>query len=243
MSLLHRQVLRVLIADIVSGTLREESRLPREADLARDFGVGRGVVREAIRGLEERGLVRVRRGSGAVVLPARSWDVLDADVLETVLDAPVGTTVLAEFVECRRTLEIAAAGLAAERATAEDLIAMAQALAQMTASSSHAPSRAAEDLFHEADVSFHSAILAAAGNRIFTRITEPIQRALATARRPLAHPEARLEKALPEHKRILTAISRRDVDEARAAMAAHLTTVERYLEQYAAATGRVAGPR
>jgi GntR family transcriptional repressor for pyruvate dehydrogenase complex len=64
-------------------------------------------------------------------------------------------------------------------------------------------------------------------------MTEPIHRALNAARRPLARPEARLERSLPEHRRILTAVAQGDADEARAAMREHLLTVEAYLREYA----------
>ena len=65
-------------------------------------------------------------------------------------------------------------------------------------------------------------------------MTEPIHRALATARRPLARPELRLERSLPEHRRILAAIAAGDPGEARSAMAEHLATIEGYLHEYEA---------
>jgi len=61
----HRDVLRVLIADIVGGVREEGEQLPRETDLVEEFGVSRGVVRECIRALEERHLVSVKHGKGA----------------------------------------------------------------------------------------------------------------------------------------------------------------------------------
>ncbi len=234
---LHRQLMRVLMADIAQGAFREGERLPPENVLASQFGASRGVVRESLRGLEERGVVSVRHGRGATVLPARAWNLLDADVLSAVLQTRASAEVLAEFLESRRILEIEAAGLAAERATGEDLSRLADAFARMSASAARAQaSPAAEDLFHEADILFHTAIFSASGNRILSRLVEPIQRALETARRPLAHPEARIERSLPEHKAILSAIANRSPDEARAAMSTHLTTIEGYLREYAEST-------
>jgi GntR family transcriptional repressor for pyruvate dehydrogenase complex len=131
-------------------------------------------------------------------------------------------------------LEIEAAGLAAERAGAADLTALSDALERMRASAERAPgNRAAEDLYHEADIDFHRAVIGATGNRALGRMTEPIHRALAAARRPLARPDARQARSLPEHRRILTAIAAGAPAEARAAMAAHLRTVEEYLREYA----------
>src|ERR687890_1763262 len=117
MSRLHRTLMRVLIGDIVGGGLEAGSQLPREADLATRFGVSRGVARESLRGLEERGLVTVKHGRGATVNPDDRWDVFDPDVLAALLDGAQGAEILTEYLECRRILEIEAAGLAAERAT------------------------------------------------------------------------------------------------------------------------------
>ena len=75
-------------------------------------------------------------------------------------------------------------------------------------------------------------------------MTEPVHRALAAARRPLARPELRLERSLPEHRRILARDRRRrPATAARAAMRDHLLTVERYLPEYAARTAGRPTPR
>jgi GntR family transcriptional repressor for pyruvate dehydrogenase complex len=92
---------------------------------------------------------------------------------------------------------------------------------------------AAEALYHDADIAFHRVLIAAAGNRALGNMTEPVHRALAEARRPLARPEHRIDRSLPEHRRILAAVAARDVEEARAAMRDHLRTVEGYLNEYA----------
>jgi DNA-binding FadR family transcriptional regulator len=233
MSRLHEHLMRVFIADIASRRFAPGEPLPREADLASQFGVSRGVAREALRGLEERGLVRVKHGRGATVNADDRWDVFDPDVLGALLRSDHGAAILREYLECRRILEIEAVGLAAERATEADLAALADALARMTTSAERARGNpAAEDLYHEADIAFHRALIAATGNRALGNMTEPIHRALTAARHPLARPDARMERALPEHRRILTAIADRDPAAARAAMRDHLVTVEGYLREF-----------
>ncbi|HEY6891661.1 MAG TPA: FadR/GntR family transcriptional regulator [Solirubrobacter sp.] len=235
MSRLHRTLLEVLVADIVGGALAAGQRLPTEKELAQRFGVSRGVAREGLRSLEERGLVTVKHGSGASVLPATEWDMFNPDVIAAVLSGDRGPQLLGDYLECRRLLEIEAAGLAAQRATREQLVALSEALERMTAAAvqtAGAPS--AEDRFHAADIAFHRAVIRATGNSALGGMTEPVHRALAAARRPLARPELRLERSLPEHRRILAAIADGDADGARAAMRDHLLTVERYLSEYAA---------
>jgi GntR family transcriptional repressor for pyruvate dehydrogenase complex len=234
MSRLHEHLMQVLIADVTGGRLEAGSQLPREADVAAQFGVSRGVARECIRGLEERGLVTVKHGRGATVNDPTRWRVLDPDVLHALLGSARGAEVLREYLECRRILEIEAAGLAARRATEPQLAALADAFAGMTAAAERADDNpAAEDLYHAADIAFHRALIDATGNRALGNLTEPIHRALTAARRPLARPDRRFDRSLPEHERILRAVARGDADGARDAMAAHLATVEAYLHEYA----------
>jgi DNA-binding FadR family transcriptional regulator len=222
------------VADIVRGVLPAGARLPTETELAQRFDVSRGVARECLRSLEERGLVMVKHGSGATVLPETEWDMFNTDVIAAVLDSDRSAAMLGDYLECRRLLEIEAAGLAAERATNDHLAALSDAMDRMSVAAIEAPgSPSAEDLFHAADVAFHRAVIRATGNVALGRMTEPVHRALAAARRPLARPEHRLERSLPEHRRILAAIAARDPEAARAAMREHLLTVERYLREYA----------
>ena len=108
--------MRILIADIVSGVRPAGEMLPREVDLAEEFEVSRGVARETIRAMEERGLISVKHGKGATVNEPDEWDVFDPDVLAATLDSERGSEVLAEYLECRRILKVEAAGMAAERA-------------------------------------------------------------------------------------------------------------------------------
>jgi DNA-binding FadR family transcriptional regulator len=233
MSRLHEEVRQVIIGEITTGRYAAGERLPRETDLAKQYKVSRGVARECVRGLEERGLVVVTHGRGAAVTPPADWDTFDPDVLEALLHGPQGAAVLADYLECRRILEVEAAGLAAERASDSEISALSTAFKEMEASAEQARmNRAAEDRYHEADIAFHRAVVRATGNRALGRMTEPIHRALTAALRPLARPEHRFERGLPEHQRILEAVSRRHPAEARVAMAEHLATVERYLGEY-----------
>jgi GntR family transcriptional repressor for pyruvate dehydrogenase complex len=223
----------VLIRDITSGALAAGEPLPREADLASKHAVSRGVARECYRGLEERGLVRVKHGRGATVLPSDQWDMFDPEVLTALLEHGDSARVLQEYLECRYILEIEAAAMAAERATPDDLQILSDAFDRMTATAEQARANpAAEALYQEADIAFHRAVIVATENRALARMTEPIHRGLATAVRQLARPEERFQRGLPEHERILFAIMRGEPDEARSAMRDHLMTVEGYLRDF-----------
>lgn len=226
---LHRDVMRHLVDDIVSGARVEGELLPKEVDLAAAFDVSRGVARETIRALEERGLISVRHGVGATVNRSDQWDIFDPMLLEALLQTHHDTKILGEYLECRRILEIEAVGMAARRATASDVEMIAAALARMDAATREPSSKEAERAFHEADVRFHQSIVRAAGNRALGVLVERIHSALLLARFPLARPQYRKERAIPEHRRIYEAIAAHDPDEAQRAMRAHLDTVAAYL--------------
>jgi GntR family transcriptional repressor for pyruvate dehydrogenase complex len=229
MGRLHRDVMRILTTDIVTGARPPGEKLPREVDLAERFDVSRGVARETIRAMEERGLISVKHGRGATVNDASRWNVVDTDVLGAMLESQRSTEILSEYLECRRILEVEAAGLAAERASQDDLAPASDALRQMEEAAAKPPSRAAEELFHQSEVAFHQALIAATGNRALGGLVERIHSALLVARYPLARPQYRAERALPEHRRILAAVESGDPVAARAAMNDHLDTIASYL--------------
>jgi GntR family transcriptional repressor for pyruvate dehydrogenase complex len=234
---LHREMMRTLATEIVAGDLAEGEWLPKEVELAKKFDISRGVAREGIRALEERGLLKVRHGRGAAVAPREGWDLFDPDVITVLLEGPAATQVLGDYLECRRILEVDAAGLAAERATPEAIKALSawlEAMDDATRSRTHD----AEAAFHRADVGFHEELLAATGNRALATLARRIHAALLAARYPLARPAYRKQRAMPEHRAIFEAVGRQDPDAARAAMSEHLATVGRYLEEHARRVAR-----
>lgn len=223
MSRLHRVPLRELLEDIVSGDLAPGAMLPRETDLAERFHVSRGVARECIRGLEERGVVRVKHGRGATVTEPPEWDVFDPDVLEALLGSPQGDELEAEAMECQRLLEVEAAGLAAQRAHDRDLAELTGAVERMVDAAGHAErGPAAIDRFYDADLDFHRAVVRASGNRAIGRMSQPLHRALSVAARRRGH-VAELPVTVGEHHRILAAVADGNAQAARDAMAAHLS--------------------
>jgi DNA-binding FadR family transcriptional regulator len=230
---LHRDIMLVLIGEIVGGAYGEGELLPTRPELAAQFDVSIGVVRESLQGLQERGLVRTKHGHGSTVNPQHEWGRFDPDVLAALLGGSRATDVLGEYLECRRVLEVEAAGLAAERATTEGVDGLAGAFQRMRTTAERARNnRAAESQYHDADIGFHRAVVRAAGNPTLGQMTAPIHRALATTFGTLARPQDRFERGLPEHERILEAIGKGDPGAARAAMRDHLLTVEGYLNEY-----------
>ena len=230
---LHRQMLALLVEAILRGDYPPGELLPREVDLVEKFGVSRGVVREAIRGLEERDLIVVRHGHGAIVREPADWNILADDILPTLLLGPGSVDVLREVIEARRILEVESAALAAQRATPEDIERIRVAVRAMEKLGSPRSPRTDRDEFLEADIAFHETVIAATGNRALRRIVAPIHHSLLEARRPLARPEYREKRAVPEHEAILEAIERHDPEAARTAMQTVFGTITGYLSEYA----------
>ena len=162
-------VMRALIDGIRAGAAPPGSRLPRDQELARRFGVSRPVVREALDPLRRAGIVDVRRGSRGGVF-VRSL-AIPTELLtgRTVL----GLGEITQLLEARRSIETTCALLAAERASVADFTALA------TLARSLDGARTNPEDFIELDVRFHLRIAAASGN-------EPLEGFLATVFRDLA---------------------------------------------------------
>jgi GntR family transcriptional repressor for pyruvate dehydrogenase complex len=164
--------------------------------------------------------------------------VFDPDVVTALLDSHRSSDLLAEYVECRRILEVEAAGLAAERASKTDTTELAAAFARMEEIAKRPQSRRVEELFHEADVAFHEALIRATGNRALGRLIDRLHPVLVLARFKLARPRYWEDRALPEHRRILEAVANGDAIDAREAMTDHLATIATYLGDHRKTTGR-----
>ena len=237
---LHREAMLELAAAIVSGELEPGARIPKETDLSEQYDISRGVARECLRGLEERGLVTVRHGSATIVNPREAWDIFDADVIAAALGGAAAVSLLGDYLECRRMIEIEAAALAAGRATPDDVGRLEGCLEAMEAAVAQRRARDQEREYHAADVAFHLALVQATGNDALVSLVRRIDGALLAARYPLARPAYRRTRAIPEHEAILDAVREGDAAAAREAMRAHLDTVEQYLREHARRVARAA---
>src|SRR5262244_4524444 len=106
------------------GELRPGDRLPPERDLAKLLGVSRPTLRAGISSLAAVGVLQPRRGAGTFVVEAEGPPALDSSPLR--LMASLQRFTPAEMFEARRSLEMAIAALAAERATGEQMAGMSE---------------------------------------------------------------------------------------------------------------------
>lgn len=168
----RRNVTASIAEDICSERYPSGSTLPRENDLCTMYGVSRTVIRESLKVLESKGLVRGKPRIGTSVCDKDDWNILDQDVLEWMGPYIADFDILGSILEARRTIEPAAAEYAAERATAQEIADLDNAWRQMRDSSDD-PER-----FTEADVAFHKVLLSASHNQVFRRLSSAMHAGL-----------------------------------------------------------------
>jgi GntR family transcriptional regulator, transcriptional repressor for pyruvate dehydrogenase complex len=218
---LSEQVAGHLLQDILDGVHPAGSRLPSEPVLAEEAGVSRLTLREAVKSLERRGVLRVEQGRGTFVNPASQWLPLDPDLLATLVRRD--HSLAEQLTEVRRIVEVGAAGLAARRRTAADLEDMSTALERAKAALADGDVHA----FSVADLDFHRAVLEAAGNDFVPALLVPIDAALYEIRLQTSRDARASRRALVMHGRVYDAIRRRASTEAEDAMRQHLDETRR----------------
>lgn len=211
-------VVHDLVRAIVTGEVKPGDLLPPESELCDHFGVSRTVIRESVKRLEEKGMVKVVQGRGTEVTPGAEWNILDRVVLSTLIEHDAELGILDELAVIRSQLESVMAGTVAHRHTDTDVAALRDSLELMREVSGK------QEEFAKADVDFHFLIMEISK----TRLAQGIARTLTTRARDNARfygapgPDAQA-LTLREHEAILQAIADGDADAARRAMADHIT--------------------
>jgi len=226
-----------LADDILSGKLAPGARLPTEQEMVGAMGVSRTVVREAVAALRADGLVVTRQGVGAFVAsdPSRRPFRLTAAELSTLQD-------VLDVMALRASVEVEAAGLAAERASRGARTRIGKALAAID------QAIARDDSAVDEDFAFHRAIAEATGNVQFRRFLEYLGRfiiprqSVRAAAQLAGGQRAYLERIQREHRAIHAAISAGDATRAREAMRSHLVNSQQRYRQLAAEAKRRAKP-
>lgn len=204
---------------IVSGQVRAGERLPSERDLGARFNVSRTVVREAVRSLVARGLVRVTSGRGVEVSQIDSSNV--AASLRLLVRGYEGLD-YEKVNEVRTAVEIQTAGLAAMRAKPEELQRLQQLCDEHQRSLDKGDFAAAGEL----DFQFHRELTRASGNELLLAMLDSISDVLREVRhQAMAQPHVG-EEGLKAHRRILKCVNSGEPEAARAAMAKHLAEAD-----------------
>ena len=218
-----------LISHVVKGNWKPGDRIPPERELCQQLGIARTSLREALKAMELVGMLDSRVGDGTFVCPRSEflsrpllWAFTGADHNE-----------LHDIMEARTIIEENLAGLAAQRASNEEIAAIGRAVQMMR------DSLARGESILEADMAFHLAISAAAHNEVMRNAVQLLR----NLTRQWIYFKLLLPNVPPtvlkRHEAIYRAISQRKPAAARSAMRRHLeetmTLVTQVVQQHEAA--------
>jgi GntR family transcriptional repressor for pyruvate dehydrogenase complex len=197
--------------------LKPGDRLPPERELTKQLGISRPSLRAGLRSLISMGVLKSRQGAGTFI--AEGPPALDSEPLK-LLAALHGFT-FEHMFETRSILEVGAAGLAAERATGEQLATLAEEIAEMHATLSDPQ----QYLIH--DIRFHRAIAEASGNPTLATLVEMVSAVMYERRRETIARAHDFTESLELHRQIYRAIRAHQAEAARAAMREHFLRAQR----------------
>lgn len=197
---------------IVIGTYSKQNPFPVEAELCKQYHASRSVLREAVKMLTAKGLLKARPRQGTWVQSEEHWNLLDPDVLRWMLERKFSLRLMIEFTQVRIAVEPGAAALAARAAGPAARQAIKDAIERMFAADR------GEDDPLESDIAFHASVLVASGNPFYAQLREMIETALRfSIRRTNAYKGVKFASVL-DHKRVADAILAGDSPGAERAM-------------------------
>jgi DNA-binding FadR family transcriptional regulator len=187
---------------IVTGQYTDSS-FPFEADLCKQYGASRPVLREAVKMLTAKGLLMPRPRQGTTVQPEDQWNLLDPDVLSWMLERKFTIELMIDFTEVRLAIEPRAAALAARSASEPQLARIMDAIEAMRASEADGDDGLA------ADIGFHVAVLEASNNRFIRQFTDLAEAALRFSIRRTNAYKGVTRASAADHKVVADAIASR----------------------------------
>jgi GntR family transcriptional regulator, transcriptional repressor for pyruvate dehydrogenase complex len=228
---ISRQKTYELVADrllslISSRHLGPGDAIPSERELVHLYGVGRSSIREALRMLESKGVIRSEANGGFTVAEFGNALNHSLDFLLSVDEADYG-----ELFEVRRILEGEAAALAASRRLDSEVARMGEEVDAMEAGLD------SQEGFITADLRFHLIVAEASRNRVVVHLMHAIRALLQRSLASSYHIPGSPEGAIELHRLILEAIAKRRPEEARQRMQEHVSRVERDIEHRSVRTG------
>lgn len=212
---------------ILDGKLGAGERLPAERELAEHFGVSRVSIREALRELENRGLIDRRPGRGTIVLsPGERADISDGALGALAALRPE----LHDIMELRAIIEPPIARITATRATARDIAQLRELVEAMEVD-------VTKERYAELDRAFHQAIAQYAHNPLLALINEQIAQQIAPSRASRYQTRARRQASSVAHRRIFEAIASGDAALAEDEARAHVLDISGQIARTAGADG------
>jgi len=221
----YEEIIRQVKMLITDGQLQPGDKLFSERELAEKLNVSRASVREAFSALEMMGIIKIKPGEGSFVRQV-SFDSL-IEPLSFMLQLEIDD--MFELLEARKVLEVAAVGMAAHRATDEDIKALGRAVEAMQNDVIRG------DLGDVADAEFHYAVMHAAHNSILNRVMNTIHDLMLTnmrnSRQRMFNSPGMPQILLGMHQNIYQAICDGDARMARHYMQQHLALIIKELSK------------
>ena len=209
-SSLSSQIADQLQEAILDGTLKADDRLPTEEELSKRYQVSRPTIREALKRLAAKNLVRSKRGptGGTFVTKPSVTQLSDSLTSAATMLVSLKEVDLDEINAARLELETTCCRLAAEERTEAQLTAMAEELERQSDDQI-----TAED-FCASDVRFHRIIADASGNRMLSFVMYAVIEALQPVSNMISYRFRERAVIVDQHNRLLEALRERDADTA-----------------------------
>jgi len=230
----HRKLYQYVVEEIghqiMQGHYGIGDVLPTEDRLSEEMQVSRGVLREAIQVLAQKGLVQTRPRVGSQVLPRKNWNLFDPDVLVWRLQIEDKTTFLKDVTEVRRLIESEAAKQAARRATAIEISEIKSILNQLKEMLNDQTTYK-YDAYLALDIRFHTMILEASHNDLLAQIGRTIRDAVHQARQIDTSDVVVQKESWPYHAAIAEHIEKKNPEAAYAASLAMFDNIWQHIVQ------------
>lgn len=209
-------IIETFTQGLLNGELRPGQRLPSEGELARQLGVGRSAVREAIKMLAAQGVVTVQQGDGTYIVDKPSSSLLSPLIFAILLESGMSV----DMLELRSMIQVGYCQLAAEKATEADWDSILRA-AQAWEDYARNPTRDPDELTR-LDLAFHYALLDATHNPLVIRLGRVVEELFFASIRSTISQVEGLEWGIEGHRHILEAMRSQDMDAIRRVVIASL---------------------
>lgn len=218
---LYQDVVSQLVEHIRAGQIQPGERFPSERELERQMGVSRGILREAFRVLEARGIIESRPGGGRFLRQLNGQNLFDLESGFVRLERAV----LLDICEARQIIEVRAAQLAAERGKVEEIEHIKRVIDEFFRTQFDQGEQMDRDL------DFHVAVARASGNLVIWELVRVLVGILREHRQQMHLPRVEWAAMCRQHYDVYEAIRAREGREAARRMAEHLERLRKVLEE------------
>jgi len=210
---LSEEVHRQLKEAILAGHYSPGDRLPSEKAFCETFGVGRPVVREALRSLENSGLITVRPGAGGGAFVQKIDSSILTDTFEGIVK--MDKVSLQDLTEARLALEMGALPLILARIKPENLAELEQNLEEVR-------ENLRQGIRGKRNLAFHVLLLKASGNPLLIKIAEGLFDLMSKLLEQYAYSDVRSRSVMKIHEELIRLLKAKEYDEVRDLLEAHI---------------------